>query len=440
MSETFSPVGAIAKYVKYEIPRQFKALEAKLIAQLTDTIIAHVASIPVVQGKDGAGIEAPQWVPGIYRKGTIVHDNQGQFFKAKVDTTEKTDNREHWDRLGKCGFRFCGGFKSDFTYEDGDLVVKDYSLMLFLGGEFRLIAGRGKQGERGEKGKPGADGIDGVDGKAGDVIDVFEMSGSKIVLVKRAADGTTATHELDLSPIFKLALDLQQERLDEMQKHLAEHTIQATKEFVLNHPADEKAIPLRFWRGMWRIDEKYSAGDAIDFGGYVYVAKRDSKGIVPYGSFLDPSSAAEYWSMLCRSVPEFGSEGTGGGGGGGWNAVNATQTERGIIMLATEQEALDGTNTSDAITPATLQAKFDSLTAGSVSWNDITGKPPLSVRHDFADSTAIGTFTHNMQKNPSVRVVDSGGNWWVPKSISFPTLNTIIVEFDLSFGGTMILS
>lgn len=436
MTETFSPVAAIAKYVKYEIPRQFKALEAKLIAQLTDTVIAQVASIPVVQGKDGAGIEAEQWVPGIYRKGSVVHDNLGQYFKARVDTTEKTDNREQWERIGKCGFRFCNGFKSDASYEDGDLVVKDYSLMLFLGGEFRLLAGRGKQGERGEKGKSGADGIDGIDGKDGDVIDVFEMSGSKIVMVKRSADGTTATHELDLSPIFKLALDLQQERLDEVHKQLAEHTIQATKEFILNHPADEKAIPLRFWRGMWRMDEKYSTGDTIDFGGYVYVAKRDSKGIVPYGSFLDPSSAAEYWSMLCRSVPEFASEGTGGGGGG-WSPSNATQTERGIIMLATEQEAIDGTNTADAITPATLQAKLEDYFPPPI---EPPIEPPRSVKFDFADSTAIGTFTHNMQKHPSVRVVDTGGNWWVPKTIDFPTLNTIIVEFDLSFGGTLILS
>jgi hypothetical protein len=434
MSETLSPIGAIAKYVKYEIPKLFAISEAKLAQKLADDLASTIASVPVIQGKDGAGIEAPQWESGIYRKDAVVHDNLGQFFKAKQDTVEPTDNREHWERIGKFGFRFCGGHKKDVEYQDGDLTVKDFSLMLHIGGEFKVVAGRGKTGERGERGLTGQDGRNGHDG---DTIDAFELAGSRIVMVKTAYDGTVTTHELELSPIFKIALDLQQERLDDLQKALAEETFLSTKEFFLNHPVDEAAIPLRFWRGSWRLDGNYHKGDVVDFGGYVCLARRDSKGVTPFGSFLDAGSAVEYWQMIARSIIEYGSEGSGGGSGGGWSAVNATQTERGIIMLATEQEAIDGINTADAITPATLQAKLDDYFTPPI---EPPPEPPKSVKFDFSDSTAIGTFTHNMAKYPSVRVVDTGGNWWIPKTINFPTLNTIIIEFDLSFGGTLILS
>ena len=49
------------------------------------------------------------------------------------------------------------------------------------------------------------------------------------------------------------------------------------------------------------------------------------------------------------------------------------------------------------------------------------------------------TITHNLGKQPSVEVIDSGGNLVFGK-VEYPSLNTVIVRFSVPFSGTATLN
>ena len=57
-----------------------------------------------------------------------------------------------------------------------------------------------------------------------------------------------------------------------------------------------------------------------------------------------------------------GDPGPEGPAGGGWNAVDATETVKGIVELATTAEATAGTDTVRAVTPAGVKAHVDAAT------------------------------------------------------------------------------
>jgi hypothetical protein len=113
-------------------------------------------------GSDGAGMDAPQWKAGaVYREGTVVVANIGQYFRALKDTASSPDEPDHWQRVGAGGLRYRGAFKADAVYVDGDLFVKDFGTFCVIGGTPVLLAGRGSVGKTGEPGARGAPRSDG---------------------------------------------------------------------------------------------------------------------------------------------------------------------------------------------------------------------------------------------------------------------------------------
>jgi hypothetical protein len=80
-----------------------------------------------------------------------------------------------------------------------------------------------------------------------------------------------------------------------------------------------------------------------------------------------------------------------------------------------------------------LQAEVDVLQA------DFVALPPITYQQDFLNTNSI-VVVHNMQKKPSVYIEDTGGNVWVPRKINHTTLNTLNIQLDTVFSGTVFLS
>lgn len=98
----------------------------------------------------------------------------------------------------------------------------------------------------------------------------------------------------------------------------------------------------------------------------------------------------------------------------------ATEEEPGVIQLATLQEAIEGENTNKAITPSTLRAVTNFVfTQASISntWN----------------------IQHNLNKYPSVTVVDSGNTVWYGE-VKYIDLNNIQIKFNQSISGKAYLN
>ena len=186
------------------------ALE-KRVAELADPelVVARLASneafIGKLQGRDGAGIAAPQWEPGaVYREGAVVVANLGQHFVAKRDTASTTDDPEHWERIGSWGFRHRGTFDKDARYVDGDLYIQDWGTFCVVRGTPVLLAGRGALGKPGDRGPQGASGKDGRDGST---IIGAQATGFKLVLVQQDADGAIDHIEADFGPALTEAIE-----------------------------------------------------------------------------------------------------------------------------------------------------------------------------------------------------------------------------------------
>jgi hypothetical protein len=96
----------------------------------------------------------------------------------------------------------------------------------------------------------------------------------------------------------------------------------------------------------------------------------------------------------------------------------------------------DGSSWSDAgaITVAPVwESSINALQA------EIDALPPITYQQDFLNTNSI-VVTHNMQKKPAVYIEDTGGNVWVPKRINHTTLNTLDIQLDTVFSGTVFLS
>jgi hypothetical protein len=158
-------------------------------------------------GSDGAGIDVPIHKAGVYREGSVVQANLGQYFKALQDTAEGVDH-ESWERVGLSGFRMTGAFDESKEYLAGDLFIKDFGLFLSDGDDARLVAGRGPSGKRGEKGLAGKDGAPGADGSDGDSFDALEIRGTNLVVVVKKSDGDLETKSVDLSPLLEVTAEI----------------------------------------------------------------------------------------------------------------------------------------------------------------------------------------------------------------------------------------
>jgi hypothetical protein len=98
--------------------------------------------------------QADKWTPGsICRADARRTHYLGQLFRAKCDTIAEPGTDDSWERVGSgAGLRPRGGYRETEVYEDGDLVMRDYSTLLCLNGELHLLAARGAKGEQGLRG------------------------------------------------------------------------------------------------------------------------------------------------------------------------------------------------------------------------------------------------------------------------------------------------
>ena len=97
--------------------------------------------------------------------------------------------------------------------------------------------------------------------------------------------------------------------------------------------------------------------------------------------------------------------------------VDATTIKKGIVRLATEQEAKDGERQDNVvITPYTL-------------------KKATHYTHEQAIADNIWVITHGLNKNPNINAVDSSGQVQIPDEIIYNNENQMTVYFISPFAG-----
>lgn len=102
------------------------------------------------------------------------------------------------------------------------------------------------------------------------------------------------------------------------------------------------------------------------------------------------------------------------------NSPSATEEYKGLIRIATEQEAIEGISDNTAITPRTLR-----LTTNYI--------------HEQGEASNVWIINHNLNKRPQITVTDSAGN--VQSGVEkYIDDNTIEIYFNNKFKGTAILT
>lgn len=102
------------------------------------------------------------------------------------------------------------------------------------------------------------------------------------------------------------------------------------------------------------------------------------------------------------------------------NYPYATTEHKGVIRIATDEEAIEGISTNTAITPRTLR-----LTTNYV--------------HEQGEASNVWVINHNLNKRPQITVTDSAGN--VQSGVEkYIDDNTIEIYFNNKFKGTAILT
>ena len=99
---------------------------------------------------------------------------------------------------------------------------------------------------------------------------------------------------------------------------------------------------------------------------------------------------------------------------------SATTERKGIIRIATDEEAIEGVSENTAITPHTLK---------------------LTTHYTHVQGIASDKWTiiHNLNKNPSIMVVDSAGNV-VEGAEKYIDENTVEIKFNGAFKGEAYLN
>lgn len=103
------------------------------------------------------------------------------------------------------------------------------------------------------------------------------------------------------------------------------------------------------------------------------------------------------------------------------SAANATTTKKGIVRLATEQEAKDGQRADNVvITPYTLNKT-------------------ITYTHEQGEASNEWIINHNLNRTPSITVVDSANNV-IECAEQYIDMNTVKLYFNGSFKGKAYLN
>lgn len=102
------------------------------------------------------------------------------------------------------------------------------------------------------------------------------------------------------------------------------------------------------------------------------------------------------------------------------NSPSSTEEHKGLIRIATDEEAIEGISANTAITPHTLRLVTNYV-------------------HEQGKASNVWVINHNLNKRPQITVTDSAGNIQsgVEKYIDD---NTIEIYFNNKFKGTAILT
>lgn len=101
--------------------------------------------------------------------------------------------------------------------------------------------------------------------------------------------------------------------------------------------------------------------------------------------------------------------------------TSATTTNKGIIRIATDEETINGIDNSIAITPYTL-------------------RKATTYVHEQGIASDIWVINHNLNKHPSIGIVDSSGSMQIPDDVIVNNENTITVLFIAAFAGKAYLN
>ena len=340
-------------------------------------------------GQDGVGIEVDVWEDRVYREGDLVQYHFGQYFRATKDTAQNPDHQD-WERVGNAGFRFAGAYSDEAKFLPGDLYVKDYGCFLQTEDEARLIVGRGPKGLRGQKGRDGVDGkngIDGKDGAQGDSIVDVAVENDQLIISTRTAKGETKTFGADLGPVMFAAAEITKSYHASEEEKIFDRVEETVKFLVgnyLHHAEDQKAVPVRFYRGLYEVGTSYSAGDMVTFGNEIYIAHKANKGQYPKGSAYQ--AGIDYWFLIGGTSSIGGSGGGSGGGDGGpvfTNNVFLTNPQRIAKDVGGQFNTQEDANKYFAEELDSLNAAIDTI--GEKGYDDTEIKQWVSDLNDKVD-------------------------------------------------------
>ena len=227
---------------------------------------------------------AKQYEPGVYREGDLVTHYFGRFYKALKDTAEEPGKGEDWEQVGPFGFRWRGVKNQYANYVDGDLYIDNGTAFIWYQGKGRMFSKRGRDG------KDGQNGIDGKDGKDAPQPIHMEWSGKTLLLA--FDDGTVL--DTDVSEV-----------VEHYVKTIVAQDIKALSFFdqMMVEKPSEDAVPVGYFRGIYRVNESYQIGDLVNYQKGLYLAtEKPEKG--------------QFGGTAWRKIA-----GTGGGGGSGGSGV-----------------------------------------------------------------------------------------------------------------------
>lgn len=306
---------------------------------IPDDILAIIAKQKGLLTKnDGDGeVNITQWQSGVYRKGTVVQHNIGQFYLSERDTAEEPFmGAKDWKRLGSSGFRFANEYQMGKRYYNQDLYTKDGNLFLFLEGKEHLIIKAGPQGDQGEPGVDGKDGQDGRDGVDGHGLKSIELDGTNLIFITSNPDGTDSDSKIvDLidmiDPLAKKYSAIKKSTVDTIKMELPEFMRDFIEKELLTNQSDPVAVPIRFFRGNWDSSSTYEPGDVIKYGGGMLVCTETSSGTPP-----DSATGGSGFSLMGGQMPSTAIDDAiaagGGGGGGASGSISASDFAAGVLL------------------------------------------------------------------------------------------------------------
>lgn len=101
--------------------------------------------------------------------------------------------------------------------------------------------------------------------------------------------------------------------------------------------------------------------------------------------------------------------------------VDATTTRKGIIRIANDDEAIEGLSENTAITPHTLKLVTHFVFTQGIASN-------------------IWEIEHNLNKEPSVTVVDTANEEQIPDKKVYNSQNKVTLYFLSEFAGRVLLN